>query len=733
MGGILVFFVFFGRIGMADVFFVKQDARGLNHSKDWQNAYTDLQEALEVAKKGDRIWVALGTYYPTSIKDPNETFAVPSEVVLLGGFKGNELEEKTRNFIENKTILSGNLSKDKMENSKHVVTLKGDGAVVDGFVIEGGRAIPDKGLTSPKKGHTDPQAIIEGSQESVGGGILMFNHAGIIKNCLVRSNEAGKGGGAYNMARGKIPIFINVVFENNIAHMRGGGISNDLGTNPLLIQCSFRKNICKAKGGAIYNDFGSSPLLVHCHFTKNEAIRAAAIGSDGSSKLILVGTSIRDNIAQDVGAGLYQGSYNANISKAANKMVIIESAIYDNKSLTKGPEIFIWGENKYEFYNSTVPSWPWSISISVPDKYAFLASLVERFQRGKERELSSKELKKVLNWVPKTIFSKKDKKLFEIKTAEQSRTLKIPKRVVYVNQMNKGRKNGQKISWDHSFADLQEAIEYISQKGGGQIWVAKGKYFPQNRERSFIMRPNVAIYGGFVGNEEKLSQRDFQKNPTILSGYKGESRHVVIGSQNSLIDGFIIEGGNASGEGKEGYGGGLFMMGPEQASNVANTLFRFNHAYYGGGIYAFNNVMSDLHQVILENNTAVMGAGMYLCFGSNVQFKKGVIRRNHASSRGGGVVVNYGSNPVFEKTKFSLNQSDGNGGAVWVDHQASQFGKTIPTFKECQFIGNQAVYYGGAIDIFNQSKAIFKHIIFEKNRARWGENIYPKQPLKPFP
>jgi len=39
-----------------------------------------------------------------------------------------------------------------------------------------------------------------------------------------------------------------------------------------------------------------------------------------------------------------------------------------------------------------------------------------------------------------------------------------------------------------------------------------------NREDTFSMKTGVGVYGGFEGNEEKLEQRDWIANQTILSG-----------------------------------------------------------------------------------------------------------------------------------------------------------------------------------------------------------------------
>ena len=50
------------------------------------------------------------------------------------------------------------------------------------------------------------------------------------------------------------------------------------------------------------------------------------------------------------------------------------------------------------------------------------------------------------------------------------------------------------------------------------VWVAGGTYTPG---KSLVVQPNVAVYGGFEGNEPytcDLSQRDFAAHATIIDG-----------------------------------------------------------------------------------------------------------------------------------------------------------------------------------------------------------------------
>ncbi|HPT52592.1 MAG TPA: hypothetical protein PK740_04850, partial [Bacteroidales bacterium] len=63
-----------------------------------------------------------------------------------------------------------------------------------------------------------------------------------------------------------------------------------------------------------------------------------------------------------------------------------------------------------------------------------------------------------------------------------------------------------------AYTNLQTAIDAAT--AGDQIWVAEGIYYPTSgieggtgRYRSFIMKSNIAIYGGFEGTENALSER----------------------------------------------------------------------------------------------------------------------------------------------------------------------------------------------------------------------------------
>src|SRR5262249_54017507 len=102
--------------------YVNAAATGSNNGRSWTNADTDLQKALGSAQSGDQIWVAQGTYKPTSGTDRSLSFALKAGVAIYGGFAGGETLLSQRDFVQHVTTLSGDIGTpgDSGDNSYHV-------------------------------------------------------------------------------------------------------------------------------------------------------------------------------------------------------------------------------------------------------------------------------------------------------------------------------------------------------------------------------------------------------------------------------------------------------------------------------------------------------------------------------------------------------------------------------------------------------------------------------------
>ena len=73
----------------------------------------------------EEVWVANGTYYPSSTNQRSASFVLNDTVLVYGGFAGGELNLIDRNPPINIAILSGDIGtlNDSLDNSYHVVIL----------------------------------------------------------------------------------------------------------------------------------------------------------------------------------------------------------------------------------------------------------------------------------------------------------------------------------------------------------------------------------------------------------------------------------------------------------------------------------------------------------------------------------------------------------------------------------------------------------------------------------
>ena len=135
--------------------------------------------------------------------------------------------------------------------------------------------------------------------------------------------------------------------------------------------------------------------------------------------------------------------------------------------------------------------------------------------------------------------------------------------ILYVKADATGTSDG--TSWENAFTDLQSALGQVEL--GMEIYVAAGTYKPSDlynpsdsdptdsRMATFRLDDEVHLYGGFNGTETSKGQRDISGHETILSGDIGvvgdntdNCYRVVVGTDNGILDGFTIMGGNGNGD-----------------------------------------------------------------------------------------------------------------------------------------------------------------------------------------
>jgi len=246
--------------------------------------------------------------------------------------------------------------------------------------------------------------------------------------------------------------------------------------------------------------------------------------------------------------------------------------------------------------------------------------------------------------------------------------------------------------------EIQPAIDsaYEETRDGGpgkcEVWVAGGRYlvYVDSRDDTIQLRLGIELYGGFNGSESLRCERDFIKNETVLSACNDEQscyplssdlgyvNHVIMGADESIIDGFIIDSGQswfnpdapASEEIGRMAGGGIYLR--NNSMRVANTVFKYCWGYAvgmyesnleissckfvnnGGGIYSSNSTVNSIRvedSIFLSNSSSYGGA---ISGYSDLYIQNCVFACNRAGDNGG--VISWDGNVEILNSTFAFNQ-----------------------------------------------------------------------------
>lgn len=283
------------------------------------------------------------------------------------------------------------------------------------------------------------------------------------------------------------------------------------------------------------------------------------------------------------------------------------------------------------------------------------------------------------------------------------------------------------------------------------VLVAAGTY----REPTITMASRVDLFGGF---DPQGWSRDIHRHATILSG-EGR-RRVLVGADDSRLDGFIIEDGLARDHGgalvceevgtrvtnnvfrrnrvlepagfthndtrrrQRGVDGGAIALLNAADADIRHNLFHDNETGvgYGGAIVARDDCMPIIaHNVFWANRAGTTdraetasgnGGAVGLLFSSRAAVFCNLFVGNEAlgGSDGGAFHCEYFCWPEVRYNAFLANRAGDDGGAV--DNQKFSY----PKFHANLFYGNEAGGSGAAMHM-DDSLADLMNCIFAFNRA----------------
>ncbi|HPF41466.1 MAG TPA: right-handed parallel beta-helix repeat-containing protein [Phycisphaerae bacterium] len=342
--------------------------------------------------------------------------------------------------------------------------------------------------------------------------------------------------------------------------------------------------------------------------------------------------------------------------------------------------------------------------------------------------------------------------------------------VIFVNPNATGDENGE--TWGDAFVSLQKALDVAEAHAGiQQIWVASGAYRPSRklkpysaRSITFRLRDGLALLGGFAGFETSPDQRDISGNESVLSGDVDQNDHgswddssrnenafnvvsVIDNEVAARLDGFTITAGNANkldSQPANNRGGGVRV----EAGNAVldHCHLHGNYASIGGGL-AFvsldGSASVEVYRSVFDSNQAGDRGGAIYNYGAlrikSCEFDNNNIPRTYGY---GGAIYGSGGMLIVNDSTFTGNAAStlpaeysSLGGAIsahnsveivgcgFMGNLAGQagavfaYGDSPKVLRDCDFIGNLAEEYAGAVAMSQSHDALIENCLFLGNEV----------------
>jgi hypothetical protein len=505
--------------------YVDDDAAPGGDGASWRTAFRDLQDALDLVRKGrsgwDEVRVAQGTYTPDrATLEREHSFVVNSAVSLIGGFAGlgapNPDERDPARFV---SVLSGDLEgndtpgfTNRDDNSYHVVDLsRSEGySGFDGFTIRGGHADGDP----------------------------------------VRQHDHG---GAFFSTRGHHTsvALIRCTVTDNFAHNESAAVSVDRGW-ATMVDCTIAGNRTAGSGiaGAVYSR--QTLIIDRCRFADNGtsgAVAGSAVACDGYLRIqdslfdsngpdrAVVYASGETTIRRSTFAGNHTGPWPTLLAGGA--LNHIDGCIFRNPHPAntgfeiRAPRVTIrhscvdggasaidaWNE-PVEWHPSNIDADPLFESPDGPDAdpatwrdndYSLAAAspCVDAGEPGIDVESHSDVRNN-----PRYISARGDCRSRADMGAIERQAAAVPLPPVRVYVRADATADGDGLTWATALPTIDAAL---ATPGVREVWIAAGVYTPTDWAIPFTLSCRVTLVGGFNGSETSTDERDPAANPTVLS------------------------------------------------------------------------------------------------------------------------------------------------------------------------------------------------------------------------
>jgi hypothetical protein len=208
-----------------------------------------------------------------------------------------------------------------------------------------------------------------------------------------------------------------------------------------------------------------------------------------------------------------------------------------------------------------------------------------------------------------------------------------------------------------------------------------------------------------------------QRVITVTSGHDLRVEHLAIvgGRAGSAEGGGIrIENGRLQlidvivADNQAGYGGGIFQGSTGRVDTINSRIERNQSGNHGGGLYVNGDIA--LTDTLVLSNTATWDGGGLTVWTGNTRLTGGLFSGNQAGRNGGGLNLN--NSLALSGTAFISNTAKQDGGGVlqWNSNQ-------LVTVTQARFERNLAHHNGGGLNLAQGATATLVSTVFLSNTA----------------
>ncbi|MCB0670203.1 MAG: hypothetical protein KDC80_30460, partial [Saprospiraceae bacterium] len=715
-------------LAMISPIYVDSSAAMGGNGVSWATAFKHLQDALTLAstKTGTvEIWVAKGTYFPDKDEggnytedDPNAAFTLLNDVEIYGGFKNNAVNRSDRNWINQPTILSGEIA--SAVRSYHVVeNIFTSGqpltstAILDGFILTKGNA---------------------GAAGEDGGGMYNAYSSPVIRNCHFVGNTGINGGAVYNQFGA--PYFENCLFTSNRCNFTAEGCAiYNFRCAAQIVNSTFTQNKLAGNNKAciynndsdinlyntilwnndveIFNDAGANPVVSHCLIEG---------GYTGGTNIVTSNPLFRDEV-DDFQLKLCSPAINTGLnalSMSTTDYAGVDRILYDQVDI--GAYEYVT-DRFYVDQDATMGSQDGS---SWDDAFIYLQDALFLLEQcGTPAEI----------WIAEGTYYP-DKGLGQTNN-DRSSSFKMLEHVkIYggfagtetsINQRTGTNQVTLSGDIDGNNGNTDGNI------GGNALHVIYNDYTAGNTLSSSALLDQVSVGYGYADNTSGAGIYNLYASPTFNNVIIFNNKTEIVGGgmycENSsptfLNCAFNINRAKRQGGGLYFRNGTATVSNTQFVGNVAEETDPLNEMVTSGGAIFAVDYNFNMNSCLFYQNEAISDAGSE---GGAIIFKDytilGAIQFNDCDfienvARDGAAIFDPQSGSVFNNCNFLRNQTTPiaslpngitfSGGAIYILDQD-------PTFNDCNFEDNTAQGRGGAV--YNkEGSPEFNGCLFESNRG----------------